>query len=224
MSNQDLINNRPWQVNDEPVSAPPWLNDFVIPVMSTTAAEDRIRTAYRDQRQVSAQADPGTGFPPLQRIPTREFLSAQFNAAFASQAGKRGSEYQDRSRVQLEMLAVKYGCDCVWAEENQLLIDVDLNEGDSFDSARFHDCVERIKHCFNCEAAVVSWTSRNGGMHIQIQLSALAGTLSDADVCFLQMYLGSDPQREFLNWQRVLLKNEGMNVLFRPIKKEATGE
>jgi nicotinic acid mononucleotide adenylyltransferase len=60
----------------------------------------------------------------------------------------------------------------------------------------------------------VKETETAHGRHVQLTMFTRA-TYSDSDICFFQLFLGSDARRELFNWYRVRNGCKRWNVLFK---------
>lgn len=124
------------------------------------------------------------------------------------------AEYKKRSKPQLEALAEKRGCECVWGTDKQLLIDIDDRE---YKTERFYELMRQIQEIVGYEPDVQSWESRHGGMHIVVTLHE---SYDAPTRLALECALGSDPKRALLTWQRLRDGEDPLHVLFRPLVKE----
>jgi len=103
--------------------------------------------------------------------------------------------------------AEKKGLDIIYPKENELLLDIDTEEQMKI----FEERAEYLNEFFPIEFEIRQSQSGHPHYHIIISLSEDI-LLDNTERIFLQLFLGSDPTREFLSYLRIL-KGEDLPTL-----------
>lgn len=105
--------------------------------------------------------------------------------------------------------AKKEGSVVVFPDVHTLMIDIDTAEG----LERFYDRITSMEYwkCFKDMVCKIKDSKTEGHKHIYVTLPNIK--LTETQRIFLQLFLGSDPRREFLCLHRIL-KNDPYPTLF----------
>jgi len=108
------------------------------------------------------------------------------------------------------------GCEVVFAEPNQLLLDIDRPLGTISIAAlitAFLILPEPIVESTGGLSHFVYWPSRNGNGHFVLTVKK---DMDELDRILIQTLLGSDPGREIMNYGRLLATGDAKICLYQP--------
>jgi len=100
-------------------------------------------------------------------------------------------------------------------KKNYRLIKLDIDE--KVDLIKFFREKETVIKTLEAKIKCLYVAETNKGYHVILEVKS-PYLKNDRDQIFFQLILGSDPVREALNWRRLYIINNSINVLFN--KKE----
>lgn len=139
-------------------------------------------------------------------------MITEYNKNDSNDPNDPEGKYKVNTLEELEKIAEALGCTLYKGDINELLLDIDAGKRVNMDILPLVD-----------EKFIItgqkSWKSRNGGIHVVIQLGQ---HLEPPERIALQAALGSDPKREAIaTWEWFIQKTDTIS-LFKPINAIVT--
>lgn len=124
--------------------------------------------------------------------------------------GKVDQNYEEElSNDKAEERAAKLGLKVVTPEADELFLDIDTEDSLKI----FHERMERLNKIMKPSFIInPSASGEVGHYHIYVKLPR--DIKSEQERIFLQIYLGSDPAREFWGWARTLKSDKCPTLFF----------
>ena len=110
----------------------------------------------------------------------------------------------DIDRMSAIKEAEEKGLKVVYPKDTELLLDIDTEEHMQL----FEERAEYLNQFLPIDFEIKQSQSGHPHYHIYVTLEDRKGPLADVERIFLQLFLGSDPTREFLSYLRVLSGEE----------------